>query len=79
MGSLSTATDNYDNHPTILKFPKTRSLKFISKQDENGEEIALIAKYFNIFAVTKCVFFILVKNLFYFVRRFVSISLYIQF
>ena len=60
MDSLSTATDNYDNHRTISKFPKTRSLKFISKQDENGQEIALIANYVNIFAAPKCVFFILV-------------------
>ena len=79
LDSLSTATDNNDNHPTISKFPETRPLKFISKQYENGQDIALIVKYVNIFAVPICVFFILVKNVFYFVWRFVSISLYIQF
>ncbi|CAF4038135.1 unnamed protein product, partial [Rotaria magnacalcarata] len=55
LNSLSTAIDNSDNHPTTSKFPKTRPLEFISKQDENGQEIALIANYVKILAAPKCI------------------------
>jgi hypothetical protein len=70
--SLSIATDDSDTHPTISKFPKTRPLELIYKQDENGQEIVLVDNYVKILAVPTCVVFILlfISNYFYFLMRF---------
>jgi hypothetical protein len=81
LDSLSSATDDSDNHPTVSKFPKTRPLELNSKQGENGQEIALVANYVKILAAPKCKFCyndLFPDYYFYVLRGFIPISLYIR-